>query len=332
MPLLNFKRRRLLLGTAAGLASSGVAFSAVHANKAYPSRPLTFICPWPAGGTADVTMRALVENLSLQLQQAVHFRNVAGASGMMGTRTLATAAPDGYTIGQIPISVARLSQLGMLAFDPLKDLTYLARTSGQTFGIAVRSDSPWQTLQELLDAANERQGRMTYASAGVAGATHVGMEELLLIANVRMQHIAYKGGAPALADLLGGHVDVLADSSSWAEEVRKGNLRLLATWGRRRSLSFPDVPTLKEAGFDMVVEAPNGVGAPAGLPPAVEAVLRRAMQKAVMSPQFKQACERIDAPVLYQDADAYRSYVESQYERDRHLIRKLNLKQQIDNG
>jgi tripartite-type tricarboxylate transporter receptor subunit TctC len=331
----NQKRRQLILGAAGGLAGAAAAafpFASALADSNYPSRPVTFICPWPAGGTADATMRVLMREMAKHLGQPVVFENRAGASGMIGARAIATAQPDGYTIGQIPISVTRFSQLGTVPFDPLKDFSYLARTSGQTFGIVVRADSRYKTLADLVNDAKTNPGKVNYATSGVAGATHVGMEELCMAAGIKMNHIPYKGGAPALSDLLGGQVEVLADSSSWAPHVEQGKLRLLATWGEQRPPRFRNAPTLKDAGYDVVVDAPNGVGAPRGLDLKVEAKLRDALRKAVMSDEFKQACDKIDAPVMYLDANDYRKFVLEQYVREKRLIEKLNLKEQIKNG
>lgn len=331
----NAKRRRLLIGAASGLAgasAAGLPLASALAQGTYPNRPITFICPWPAGGTADVTMRALTRVLSQQLGQPIVFENRAGASGMIGARAIATAQPDGYTIGQIPISVTRFSQLGTVTFDPLKDFTYLARTSGQTFGIVVKADSPYKTLADLVAAAKKNPERITYATAGVAGATHVGMEEFCMAAGIKLIHVPYKGGAPALADLMGGQVDLLADSSSWAPHVEQGKMRLLTTWGEQRPARFKNAPTLKDAGFNVVVDAPNGIGAPAGLDPQVMTKLRDALRKAINSPEFKTACDKIDAPVMYLDADDYRQYVLAQYVRDKRLIDKLNLREEIKKG
>jgi tripartite-type tricarboxylate transporter receptor subunit TctC len=330
----NQKRRQLILGAAGGLAgaATGAFPLGALADSNYPSRPVTFICPWPAGGTADATMRVLMREMAKHLGQPVVFENRAGASGMIGARAIAAAQPDGYTIGQIPISVTRFSQLGSVTFDPLKDFTYLARTSGQTFGIVVRADSRYKTLADLVNDAKANPGKVNYATSGVAGATHVGMEEFCMAAGIKMNHIPYKGGAPALADLLGGQVDVLADSSSWAPHVEQGKLRLLASWGEQRPPRFKGAPTLKDAGYDVVVDAPNGVGAPAGLDPRVEAKLRAALRKAVMSDEFKQSCDKIDAPVMYLDAADYRKFILEQYVREKRLIEKLNLKEQIKNG
>ena len=141
------KRRTMLAATTAGL--TGLALKARAQSTGYPDRPITVICPWPAGGTADQTMRALCLAASRELGQSMVVENKVGAAGMIGLKALASAKPDGYTVGQIPISVTRFSQLGTVAIDPMKDLTYLARTSGQTFGIAVPSNARWKTLQDL---------------------------------------------------------------------------------------------------------------------------------------------------------------------------------------
>lgn len=319
------QRRHIVL---AGLGTPLLASPLRVLAQAYPSeRPITFVCPWPAGGTADATMRALCSAAAKTLGQTIVVENKAGASGMLGLKAMLTAKPDGYTVGQIPISVARFSQLGSAAIDPAKDITYLARTSGQTFGIAVRSESVFKTLADLVAAAKAAPGKLTYGSAGVGGATHVGMEEWALAAGVQLNHIPYKGGAPALSDLLGGQIDALADSSSWAPHVKAGKLKLLATWGEKRTKDFADVPTLREQGFDVVVDAPNGIGAPKGLEAAVEQRLREAFRLAAASSEFAAACEKIDAPLMYLDGPDYEKYVQGVYRKETQLIERLKLRE-----
>ena len=319
------KRRTMLAATTAGLA--GMAVKAQAQATVYPDRPITFICPWPAGGTADQTMRALCLAAGRELGQSMVVENKAGAAGMIGLKALASAKPDGYTVGQIPISVTRFSQLGTVAIDPMKDLTYLARTSGQTFGIALPANARWKTLQDLVAEAKAQPGKISYAHSGVGGATHVGMEEFALAANVQFNHVPFKGGADALQSVLGGHVEVLVDSSSWAPHVESGKLRLLATWGEQRTARFKDVPTLKDAGFNVVVDAPNGVGAPRGMDPAQVARLRQAFKVAAASAEFKQACDKIDAPVLYLDGPDYEKYVGTVYKKETLLIERLKLRE-----
>lgn len=330
-------RRRFLSGAMAcaaasmtGLGASTFTRSAQAAS--FPSKPITFICPWPVGGTADQSMRALCQVAAQELGQAIVVENRAGASGMIGVRALAAARPDGYTIGQIPISVTRFSQLDMLPLDPRTELTYIARTSGQTFGIAVLADSPFKTLQDMVEHAKANPGALTYGHSGIGGATHVGMEEFAMAAGISLTAVAYRGGAPALQDLMGRQVDLLADSSSWAPHVQAGKLRLLATWGEERTPRFNDTPTLKESGYDVVVEAPNGIGGPLGIDAAVVQTLRAAFRKAVESNEFKQVAERIDAPVMYLDGDDYRNYVASVYDHETSLIERLDLKALLKGG
>ena len=324
------RRRSLLAGAAAGAA--GLLAPAHLLAADYPERPITFICPWPAGGTADQSMRTLCQVASRVLGQSIAVDNRAGAAGMIGAKALATAKPDGYTIGQIPISVTRFSQLGTLQVDPLKEFTYLARTSGQTFGIAVPANSRFKTLQEVVAFAKANPDRVTYAHAGVGGATHVGMEEFAQAAGVQFNSIPFKGGAAALQAVLGEQVDLLADSSSWGPHVEAGKLRLLATWGSQRTLRFKDAPTLKELGFNVVVEAPNGIGAPKGLPATVARKLRDAFRFAVASDEFKLVAGKIDAPVMYLDGPDYEKYVRTVYQQETQLIQRLKLKELLQKG
>lgn len=323
-------RRQFVLGSVGAAAALAVAPRAFA--SAYPERPITFICPWPAGGTADVTMRALCTAAGRALGQSVVVDNKPGASGMLGLKAMSAAKPDGYTIGQIPISVARFSQLGSVQIDPLKDLSYIARVSGQTFGIAVPTDAPWKSLKELVAAAKAQPGKITYACAGVGGATHVGMEEFAIAAGAKFNSVPFKGGAEALQAVLGGHVDVLADSSSWAPHVKSGKLRLLATWGEQRTQEFKEVPTLREAGYDVVVDAPNGIGGPKGLDAAVLDKLRAAFKDAAASPEFTAACAKIDAPLMYLDGPDYAKYMAATYAKETALIERLRLKELLAKG
>jgi len=318
-------RRQLVLGALSATALT--ATSSRLSAQTWPERSITFICPWPAGGTADQSMRALCSVAARVLGQSIAVENKVGASGMIGAKALASAKPDGYTIGQIPISVTRFSQLGTLAADPRKDFTYIARTSGQTFGIAVPANSPFKTLKDFVAHAKANPGKVTYAHAGVGGATHVGMEEFASVAGIQFNHVPYKGGSEALQGVLGGHVDALADSSSWAPHVEAGKLRLLATWGELRTARFKDVPTLRELGYDVVVDAPNGIGAPKGLDPAVAAKLRDAFRQAVNSPEFKAVIDKLDAPLLYLDGPDYEKYVHTVYQKETVLIDKLKLRE-----
>lgn len=322
-------RRRFVVGACASLLTAQSLNS--WAQPTYPNHPITFICPWPAGGTADATMRVLCQVMARQLGQPVVVENRAGAAGMIGAKALANAKPDGYTIGQIALSVTRFSQLGTIQIDPLKDLDYLGMASAQTFGIVVSPSSPFTTVEQLVEYAKKNPGKLTYATSGIAGQTHVGMEEFAQAAGISLTHVPYKGGAPALQGLLGGQVDMMADSSSWASLVESGKLRLLVTWGANRLPRFGSVPTLKESGFGVVNDAPNGIAAPAGLDTSIRQKLIDAVSYAVHSPEFKSACDKIDAPVMYLTPAEHTQYVVDNYKKETVLIDKLQLKKLLEN-
>lgn len=324
------QRRKLLLGALSGFAACGLpAVAAATATPPYPSRPISFICPWPAGGTSDSIMRSLTAMVARNLGQEIVVENRSGGGGMAGTHSLAAAVPDGYTIGQIPLSVTRFSQLGKLSFDPMKDLQYICRVSGQCFGIAVMADSRFKSLKQLVQYAKSKPGELRYGHSGVASAAHVAMELFLRDAGIDITGVGFKGGMPALAAMQQGKVDMIADSPSWGPQVLTGHMRLLATWSAERLPRYPDAPTMRESGHDLVFDAPNGIGAPAGMNPAIAARLREAFKSAVLSADFQRICEAQDAPVMYQDADEYRRYVETTMEREAAIIQRIRLKEQL---
>lgn len=317
-----FNRRNVLL------AAASVALVAPFAHaQTFPQRPVTFIVPWPAGSTSDNTMRVLAQVASEHLGQPIVIDNKPGASGMLGVGALANAKPDGYTIGQLPLSATRFSQLGTLKVDPRKDLTPIARVAGLTFGIVVNNDSPFKTMKDLLAHAKANPGKLTYGSPGVGNQTHIGMEVIEMATGVKFLHVPYKGGNDATQGLLGHQVDMVADSSGWAPLVLQGKLRLLTVWGEQRLTRFPDVPTMKELGYNVQISAPGGVVGPAGLPADVSAKLVEAFRLASNSPQFKAALDKFDMPLMYQGPADYRKYLEQSYAEETVLIDKLNLRE-----
>ena len=196
------------------------------AKAQYPDRSVRLIVPFPTGGATDILGRILAKKLGEMSGQSFVVENRAGAGGNVGMEAIARAQPDGYTIGQLAISVTRFAQLGMVQVDPLKDYSFLAMASAQTFGIVVQPDSPFKTLLEMVAFAKANPDKLTYSTSGVGGQTHVGMEEFALAAGIKLTHVPYKGGAPALQGLLGGQVDMLADSSSWSALVEAKKLLL----------------------------------------------------------------------------------------------------------
>ena len=332
MSRLNASVARRALCAALALAGLGLSAPALAEAK-FPTKPVTLYVPFPPGSATDSMMRALGPVMSKSLGQPVVIDNRPGAAGTLAAAMMAQSKqPDGYQLAVAPATLFKVPHMQKVPYDPMKDLTYIVAFASYTYGLVVPGNSPWKTLNDFVADAKARPDQLTYASAGIGGATHVGMEEFALVAGIKLNHIPYKGGAPALVDLLGGQVDALADSSSWAPHVKTGKVRLLATWGAQRTIEFPDVATLREQGFDVVVDAPNGVGAPKGLDPAIAEKLGAAFKTAVQSPEFIEACRRIDAPVMYQDGAAYRQYMEETYRKETTLIERLQLKELLAKG
>jgi tripartite-type tricarboxylate transporter receptor subunit TctC len=315
-------RRSVLALGASALASPALS------QSPFPSRPIRMIVPWPAGGTTDIQMRALCEIAARRLGQTIVIDNRSGLGGTLGAQTLATeAAPDGYTLSQMPNSVFRIPvMMERPTYRPLDDFTWIIRLVGYTFGIVVRADKPWRTLADLLDHARARPGEVTYGTPGV-GTLDVTMERVAELAGgIRWTHVPFRGSAPNIQALLGGHIDCSGESSLWADLVRDGRLRLLATWGAERARRFPDAPTLRESGIDVVAPSPYGIAGPRGMDPGVVRMLHDAFKAALDDPSHRALLERYDMSVEYLDGPGYAAYAREFYETDSVMVRRMGLR------
>ncbi|WP_419896292.1 tripartite tricarboxylate transporter substrate binding protein [Roseomonas sp. USHLN139] len=327
------RRGALMMGAglaSAGLASAGLAGALARpalAQGHFPARPIRMLVPWGAGGTTDVQMRAFAEGASRRLGQPVVVENRSGAGGILGPQALLNEKPDGYTISQMPISVFRYPHMAAKPpFDPAKDFTWISHLTGYLFGVVVRADAPWKTFGEFLADAKKNRGKITYGTPGVGTSLHITMEQIAGQQDIEWVHVPFRGYAENATALLGGQIDALADSSGWSEMVRDGRLRLLVTWGPTRAKRFPDTPTLKEVGIDLVSTSPYGVAGPKGMDPAVVRVLDAAFREAVNDPQHVAVLDRYDMPVIYMNPDEYAAFALKTNEEERAMIQKLGLK------
>jgi tripartite-type tricarboxylate transporter receptor subunit TctC len=319
-------RRRFLaqsLGTAAVLAAPTVWAQ----EAAYPNRPITLLCPWPAGGSTDTTLRAFAESASRQLGQSVVIMNRPGAGGTLGATAMPSTKPDGYTITQLPPAVFRLPQMQKTAWDPLADFTYIVGLTGYTQGLVVRADAPWKTVQEFVEDARARPGKISYGSTGIATSPHMVIEELALGQKLDLVHVPHKGSSELATSLLGGHIMAASDSSGWAPYVESGRMRLLAVYGTNRAKRFPQVPTLTEAGYPVVSEARYGIVGPRGMDAAVVARLHDGFKATLEDPKVLQVLEKLDQPVLYMTGAQYMDYARGEVARDRELLKRVKLPQ-----
>lgn len=314
------------LWTLAFAALLGVAAAGAQAQT-FPTKPVTLIVPWPAGGSSDLVIRALAEATQKHLGQPIIIENRPGASGTLGPAQMAaTAKPDGYTIGQIPITVFRLPFMTKTTFDLTKDFTYVVGLTGYTFGVVVKADSPWRTLKDLLEHAKANPGKVKYGTPGTGTSLHIGMEQIAKQSGVKWTQVPFKGAAETNAALLGGHVDAVADSTGWGALVNSGDFRLLVTWGAERTRNWPNVPTLKELGINLVANSPYGVAGPKGIDAKVVKVLHDAFAKGVQEPLYAESLKKFDQELAYLNTADYEKHAAQQIEEAKKLVDDLGLK------
>lgn len=310
----------------------GLGVAALHrpavAQRRFPDRPVRVLVPWAPGGTTDVQMRALCEAASKRLGQPVVVDNKAGAGGILGAQALAGGTrPDGYTLAQMPVSVFRYPQMAARPpFDPMRDFTWIIQLTGYLFGVTVRAEAPWRDFREFLAYAKDNPGKVTYGTPGVGTSLHITMEQIAEQRGIDWVHVPFRGTTENVQALLGGQIDATADASGWGELVKDGRLRLLATWAAERAKRFPDAPTLREQGIDIVSASPYGLAGPKGMDPAVVQVLHDAFRAALEDPAHLAVLERYDMSVAYLNSADYAAAARRQYEEDGAMIRRLGLR------
>jgi tripartite-type tricarboxylate transporter receptor subunit TctC len=274
-------------------------------------------------------LRTLATVASKAIGQPIVIEARPGAFAMVAAQALARAKPDGYTIGVVPVALNRMALLGRSTVDLMKEFTFLAQLAGQTNGLVTQSGSRFKTVADLVKFAKESPGSITYGTSGIASHTHVAMEDFAYTAGIKLTHVPYKGGAETMRALMGGEIDLLADSGGWVPLIESGKMQLLSIWNEQRAARFPNVPTMKELGYNLVMTSPFGLGAPAGLDPQIAVKLRQVLKQAALSPEFKAECDNNLAIVMYQDADDFRKYAQENYNWEKAMIERLNFKEKV---
>jgi tripartite-type tricarboxylate transporter receptor subunit TctC len=295
----------------------------------FPSRTITIVNPYPPGGQADLSGRPFAAALAKVLKQPVVLTNKPGAAGAVGMQSVAVAKPDGYTVLITVPSLHTLPEVDKL-FGRTPTFTRdqfvpIARLNADPLIVAVNAERPWKSLKEVLDDARKRPGQITFASAGLYGATHVPMEMILHAAGgLKMRHLPTAGGGPAMTAVLGGHADLLASTVGPATgHIKSGAIRPLAVTTAKRHEAFPDVATLKELGYDVEYYLWIGLFAPKATPAPIIKALRDATRQAVEDPTFRGALEKLSAPVAYQDADEFKPWLDADAARLADVIKKI---------
>ena len=292
----------------------------------YPAHPLTMIVPWPAGGATDLSMRVLAELVGHELGQPVVVENRAGAGGALVGPLLAAAKPDGYTIGQLPVTVYRLPHQQKTTWQPLRDIQPVVMISGYTFGVVVPADSPFRSFGDLVAWGQAHPGALTVGSSGIGTTPHLAIEDVLGRNRVRYLHVPYRGIADQMLAVAGGALMAGVSATGFAPYVDSGRLRLLALFSEHRSPRWPDVPTMKELGYpDAVHNSPYGIGVPRGTDPRVVRRLHDAFARAMRHPRHLAELARYDQELTYLDTERYEAYLRGVWAREREFAQRLGL-------
>jgi tripartite-type tricarboxylate transporter receptor subunit TctC len=326
--------RRELLGLGAMLPLSQVSFAGLSspacADDSWPTRTVSIIVPFPAGGQADIAARPIAAALQTILGQSVIVENRAGGGGgAVGNTAAARAAPDGYTLLMTLSSLAVLPEADRLFNRPVpyevSQFAPVARVLADPTLLGVPESAPWKTAQDFIEDARKHPGAITYGSSGPYGTLHMAMEVFAQNAGIKLLHVPFRGAGPAMTAVLSNTVQAIAAAPGTLKpQVDAGKMRVLANWGARRIASFPDVPTFKELGYDVpefYIWA--GLFAQRALPDSIMTRLRDAMREATRRPDVVRAFEKVGSPVAYMDAPEFAEFIDVDSARLIAAVRKI---------
>ena len=296
-------------------------------SQAYPSKVIRVVVPYSPGGGADNAARILAPRLSQQMGQQVIIENRAGGSGSIGANAVAQADPDGYTVLYDASSFSVNPALRKLPFDAKKDLVPVSLAVTVPNILVVPPNAPYKTVGEFIDPARKKPGVMTYASYGPGSAAHLIGELLKNQAKIDMLHVPYKGGAPALMDVMGGQVDsYFSNAASGMNYVKSGRLRALAVTSSKRMAALPDVPTLAESGFkNFEVLEWNGFFVPKGTPPDIVARLNKEVVAALKDPATRSKLQGLGLDPVGSSADEFAKFLGNEMSRWAALVKSNNI-------
>jgi len=327
----SFRRKRVFLGLVVfGMLLSSITIFSDRgiAKEKYPTKSINFIIGYPAGGTTDVCARPLVAAAGKILGQPVIVVNKPGGASVVAVATLKNEKPDGYTIGILPSGAVLSQHLRKVPYDSAKDFTPIVQYAVYLYGLVVQTNSPWKTFKEFIDYAKANPGKIRYSTAGPGTPQHLVMERLALKEKIKWTHIPFDGGGPAIANLLGGHVEASSQTTEWKKNVEAGTLRLLAVYGEKRMSDFPNVPTLLELGYNIIAPSLICVVGPKGLSPQIVETLHRTFKKAMEDPNFIKMGRQLDQPVIYRGPQELGKHLVEMNEEVGSLIESLGLRKE----
>lgn len=320
-------KRFALSIAAAAFAALGCTSGAIA--QSYPVKQVRIVVPFPAGGTTDILARDLGHQLSAKLGATVYVDNRPGASGTIGSDHVAKSAPDGGTLMVTATHhVINPSLYKKLPYDTQRDFTSVALVANVPNALVVNPSLPAKTVGELIALAKKEPGKLSFGSAGIGGANHLSGELFKAMAGIEMEHIPYKGAAPAMNDLLGGHIPIMFDSlPTVLPHARDGRLRVLGVTSAERVSSLPDVPTIDEAGVKgFEATAWFGLYAPANLKPETRSALERAVAEVLASPEIRTAFAKIGAEPGKLIGPDFDKYVQAEIKKWHAVVERAQIK------
>ncbi len=317
-----------ILGVSAIFLSVAALSPSVFPQEKYPAKPITLIVGYPAGGSVDTCARPFSIAASRVLGQPIVIVNKPGGASSVAMAILKNEKPDGYTLGLL-ISGAVMSQhMRKVPYDTAKDFTPIIQYGVYLYGLVVRPDSPWKTFKEFVKYAKDNPGKVRYSTAGPGTPQHLVMERVAMKEKIKWTHIPFEGGGPAISALLGGHVEASSQTTEWKKHVEAGTLRLLAVYGEKRMIDFPEVPTLLDLGYSITAPSLGSVVGPKGLSSQVVETLHGAFKKAMDDPDFIRISRQMDMPLVYRGPKEFAKHLSEMNEEVGSLMNKLGLRQE----
>ncbi len=290
-----------------------------------PAGPMTFIVPFAAGGTNDDVMRVLATGLSQRLGQPVEIHNKPGRAGVRAIAGLANARPDARVLAQLPTQVIRTALLENIGFDAANDVTPILGVAGSAYGSIAKTDRFPDGWAGFIREAREKPGTLSYGSSGLNSTAHLTMARLLMRERVQVAHVPFRGAMHGARALAAGDIDVLAGPVRIGEAVTAGEAVWLNVWSAQRLRRWPDVPTLRELGYRLVVTTPFGIIGPSGMPAEATTAIHDAVLATMHTEDFRSLLERLDMLEDYRDGAAYRAFLAESTRMEELLIGRLGL-------
>ena len=306
-----------------------LAVGAGHAQAQYPERNVTVIVPFPAGGASDTTARLVAGKISEKLGKTFIVENRAGANGALGAVALKGAAPDGYTllVGSIGVFAINPALIKDLKYDPQKDFDLLSVVVRTPNVLVVNPSIPAKNVSELISHLKANPGKVTFASSGIGSSDHLTAALFWQKTDTTGLHVAYRGGGPAINDLIAGHANAsFQNLGAVAQQIKAGTLRALAVTSDKRSATLPDVPTMAEAGVkDLEVFSWQAAAAPKGLPPAIKTQIEKEFSEGAKAPDVKAKFEAVGFEVVATNGEQFATFLRAEFERWKDVIQKGNI-------